>query len=173
MSPSFAPPIVQIDVDDDLNPPMSSNELLPQIDHDDGIFLSPNQDRNCAEPLLAASHIQYDLSSRKDAFKDKWTSTFSSDIPWPEFCSLCDEFAVETRTLAKEIAAVSSPTSNPRKPLPRSDQPSGRRSASPDRPLLSNSVEAQRIQTLYRYEKSRYENPRTKLSSLLRINWKC
>ena len=88
-------------------------------------------------------------------FKDKWTTAFSSDIPWSEFCSLCNEFAVESHSLALEIAAVSSPTFHRRKPLPRCNRPSGRRPAFRHRPLLSNPAEAQRIQTLYRHSKKK------------------
>ena len=84
---------------------------------------------------------------KKDAFKSKWTAAFSSDIPWSEFCSLCDEFAVETRLLALD----SSPTSNRPKPLPRCNRPTGHRPAFRHRPLLSNPAKAQRIQTLYRH----------------------
>ena len=62
---------------------------------------------------------------------------------------------METRSLALEIAANSSPTSYRPKPLPRCNRPSGRRPAFRHRPLLSNHAEAQRIQTLYRHSRKK------------------
>ena len=62
---------------------------------------------------------------------------------------------METRSLALEIAANSSPTSYRPKPLPRCNRPSGRRPAFRHRPLLSNPAEAQRIQTLYRHSRKK------------------
>ena len=142
-SPSPSPAAVQTDV----------NDIQPLID---GVNLpSPNQEDNPTPSQTSDSTTPSDLSLKKDAFKDKWTTAFSSDIPWSEFCSLCDEFAVESHSLALEIAAVSSPTFHRRKPLPRCNRPSGRRPAFRHRPLLSNPAEAQRIQTLYRHSKKK------------------
>jgi hypothetical protein len=157
-SPSSSPPVVQTDVTDILfnsaiSNNESTNEIQPPIDNDNLPF--PNQDDNYTQSQPTASSTSSDLSLKKDAFKRKWTAAFSSDIPWSEFCSLCDEFAVETRLLALEITADSSPTSNRRKPLPRCNRPTGRRPAFRHRPLLSNPAEAQRIQTLYRHSKKK------------------
>ena len=142
-SPSPSSAAVQTDV----------NDIQPLID---GVDLpSPNLEDNPTPSQPSGSTIPSDLSLKKDAFKDKWTIAFSSDIPWSEFCSLCDEFTVESHSLALEIAAVSSPTSSRRKPLPRCNRSSGRRPAFRHRPLLSNPAEAQRIQTLYRHSKKK------------------
>ena len=157
-SPSSSPPVVQSDVNDilfysDISNNESSNEIQPAIDNDNLSF--PNQDDNYTQSQPTSSPTSSDLSLKKDAFKRKWAPAFSSDIPWSEFCSLCDEFAVETRLLALEIAADFSPTSNRRKPFPRCNRPTGRRPAFRHRPLLLNPAEAQRIQTLYRHSKKK------------------
>ncbi|CAB4034717.1 Hypothetical predicted protein [Paramuricea clavata] len=151
-------PVVQTDANDLLNSAIpndsSTYEVQPPIDSEIDPLSSPNQDDNNTQ-FQPSQPTPSDSSLKRDAFKDKWTSAFSSDIPWSEFCSLCDEFVVETRSLALEIAANSSPTSYRPKPLPRCNRPSGRRTAFRHRPLLSNPAEAQRIQTLYRHSRKK------------------
>ena len=157
-SPPSSPPAVQDDVNDILfnsamvnNEP--TNELHPPTDNDNSPLR--NEEENYTQSQPASSPTPSELTSKRDAFKDKWTTAFSCDIPWSEFCSLCDEFAVEARSLASEITANSSPTSNRRKPLPRCNRRTGRRPAFRHRPLLLNPAEAQRIQTLYRHSKKK------------------
>ena len=152
-------PVVQTDVNDILlNSALSNDgstyEAQPRTDSEIDPLPSSNQDDNSTQSQ-PSQPTPSDSSLKRDAFKDKWTSAFSSDIPWSEFCSLCDEFVVETRSLALEIAANSSPTSYRPKPLPSCNRPSGRRPAFRHRPLLSNPAEAQRIQTLYRHSRKK------------------
>ena len=157
-SPSPSSPAAQADVSDiPLNFTTSSNgstnEEQPPVYSE--VFPSPNHDDICTQSQPTDLPAASDLSAKKDLFKDKWTDIFSSDITWSEFCSNCDQFAVETRSLALEMAANFSPTSHRRKPLQRCNRPSGRRPAFRHRPLLLNPAEAQRIQTLYRHSKKK------------------
>ena len=73
--------------------------------YSDDVFSSPNHDDICTQSQPTDLPAASDLSAKKDLFKDKWTGIFSSDITWSEFCSNCDQFAVETRSLALEMAA--------------------------------------------------------------------
>ena len=84
----------------------SANELQPPTDNDN--LPIPNEDDNYTQSQPASLPTPCDLTSKRDTFKDKWTAAFCCDIPWSEFCSLCDEFAVETCSLALEITANSS-----------------------------------------------------------------
>ena len=155
-SSSLFSPTAQTD-DNDINSVIpdnrSTNDIHPSVYSENSPLV--NQDDSCTQSQHMDEYVSSDLSVKKDAFKNKWTNIFSRDISWSEFCSSCDQFAVETCSLALEIAANSSPTSQRRKPLPRCNRPSGRRPAFRHRPLLLNSVEAQRIQTLYQHSKKK------------------
>ena len=100
-------------------------------------------------------YLPSSISLRKTVFQGKWSSAFPGNLSWSNFCNYCDEFAIQYRTLALEIAIERSSTFLRPQTLPRRDRLADSRPIFRHWPLLSNPAEAQHIQTLYRHSKNR------------------
>ena len=85
------------------------------------------------------------------AFHEKWSTIFTIDLPWLDFCNHCSAFAVEAKSLATHINGT---TTN--RPGPRDPNRPQRRRPPHGRPLNRfNGAEAQRLQSFYRHSKKR------------------